>query len=125
MLGSLLASTEESCGETFTEDGKIFKKYRGMGTVESMNKMNTTRYLSDKNNKVAQGVNGTVLLKGTVHDIVPKLLQGVKHGFQDVGSKSIEELHNNVYNRYSVRFEIRSPCSLQDGNIHSLYNYEK
>ena len=83
MCGSLLAGTNEAPGKFFVNDGMRVKVYRGMGSLEAMAKGSETRYMSDTQNlKIAQGVSGTVPDRGTVHKIVPYLVQAVKHGLQ-------------------------------------------
>lgn len=83
MCGSLFAGTEESPGKFFYHDGVRVKAYRGMGSLEAMAKGSEVRYMSDTQNlKIAQGVSGTVVDRGTVYKTVPFLLQAVKHGFQ-------------------------------------------
>ena len=126
MLGSMLAGTEDSPGEYFYKDGIQLKKYRGMGSMDAMKKTSSSeRYLAqDENIKVAQGVSGTVITKGSVSIYLPYLVQGVKHGLQDIGSKSITILHN-MLKKGEIEFEIRSMSSMRDGGIHGLHDYQK
>jgi IMP dehydrogenase len=120
MLGSLLAGTEESCGSTFYENGRKLKKYRGMGSVEAMQSNSSRRYNIQKNIYVAQGVTGSVSCKGSIHTFIPYLLQGVKHGFQNIGVYTMTEVHKSMYNDV-IRFEIRSISSQAEGNVHHLF----
>merc|ERR1719265_1648788 len=90
MCGSLLAGTEESPGEYFyAENGVRLKRYRGMGSIEAMKKGSDDRYFGTTTTvKVAQGVSGSVQDKGSLHQYVPYLVQGVKHGMQDLGERA-------------------------------------
>jgi IMP dehydrogenase len=127
MMGSMLAGTEETPGQYFYKDGVRLKKYRGMGSVDAM--ISTTssanRYLSETQKiKVAQGVSGEVVDKGSVYNFLPYLSQAIKHGFQDLGARDLKSLHEMLYGG-ELRFEIRSPAAQVEGGVHSLYSYEK
>eukprot|EP00560_Eucampia_antarctica_P007882 CAMPEP_0197824942 /NCGR_PEP_ID=MMETSP1437-20131217/2121_1 /TAXON_ID=49252 ORGANISM="Eucampia antarctica, Strain CCMP1452" /NCGR_SAMPLE_ID=MMETSP1437 /ASSEMBLY_ACC=CAM_ASM_001096 /LENGTH=526 /DNA_ID=CAMNT_0043424763 /DNA_START=69 /DNA_END=1649 /DNA_ORIENTATION=+ len=128
MMGSMLAGTDEAPGEYFYQDGVRLKRYRGMGSVEAMKKGSEKRYVWEANAntavKVAQGVSGTVLDKGTLRTYIPYLVQGVRHGFQDAGVRSLTDSHEQLYSG-KVRFEIRSPAAQKEGGVHGLHSYEK
>merc|ERR1719454_1836383 len=95
MCGSLLAGTEESPGEYFYADNGVrLKRYRGMGSIEAMKKGSDDRYFGNTATvKVAQGVSGSVQDKGSLRRYMPYLMQGVKHGMQDMGASSTAEVH--------------------------------
>ncbi len=125
MMGGLFAGTSESPGEYFYKDGIRVKKYRGMASFEAMQQGGAKRYFSEEANiKVAQGVSGTVVDKGSVLDFIPYLVQGLRLGFQDAGCKSIKELQEKLYSN-KLRFERRSIGAQREGDVHSLNSFTK
>ena len=121
MLGSMLAGTDEAPGEyIYDVNGSRLKKYRGMGSIEAINKGSGDRYLIDSNIKIAQGVSGRVSAKGTLINYIPKLIQSIKHGIQDMGYTCITDLRNHLEN---VRFQLRTIQGQKEGNVHDLYDY--
>ncbi|KAF1790550.1 IMP dehydrogenase / GMP reductase, conserved site [Phytophthora cactorum] len=125
MCGSLFAGTEESPGQYFFQDGVRLKKYRGMGSIEAMTAGSSKRYFATHAAvKVAQGVSGAVVDKGSLMRYVPYLQQGIKHGLQDLGQSSLEAVHAALHTG-ELRFELRTPAAQREGNVHSLHTYEK
>merc|ERR1719454_1614996 len=126
MCGSLIAGTEETPGEYFYADSGVrLKRYRGMGSIDAMKKGSDDRYFGTKSEvKVAQGVTGTVQDKGSLHMYMPYLVQGFKHGMQDLGAKSIEDLVKKLYTG-ELRFELRSPAAQREGGVHGLHSFER
>ncbi|XP_055347817.1 inosine-5'-monophosphate dehydrogenase 1b-like [Paramacrobiotus metropolitanus] len=129
MMGGLLAGTSETPGEYFFHEGVRLKKYRGMGSLDAMEQKSGTggdRYLMGNhvNIKVAQGVSGSVMDKGSIHKFLPYLTNGVRYGLQDVGARSVEEFRRWADNG-QLRFERRSPAAQYEGGVHGLHSYEK
>ena len=96
MLGSLLAGTEESPGETIIYDGRKFKTYRGMGSVEAMQKGSKDRYFqseqSDKKKLVPEGIVGRVPYKGQLNESIHQFIGGLRSGMGYCGTKDIPSL---------------------------------
>jgi len=137
MMGSMLAGTDEAPGEYFYQDGVRLKRYRGMGSIEAMQRGSEKRYVWDQDSgkgsagpsgqaavKVAQGVSGAVQDKGTLRRYIPYLTQGVRHGLQDAGVPSLAEATERLYGG-RLRFEIRSPAAQKEGGVHGLHSYQK
>jgi IMP dehydrogenase len=95
MLGSLLAGTKESPGETIIFEGRKFKSYRGMGSIEAMQKGSKDRYFQDVEDDVKklvpEGIVGRVPYKGEVYETMHQFIGGLRAGMGYCGSSSIEE----------------------------------
>ncbi|AGM26602.1 inosine 5'-monophosphate dehydrogenase [Spiroplasma syrphidicola EA-1] len=97
MMGSIFASTLEAPGEEVILDGRKYKSYMGMGSLTAMKKGSADRYFQDSKKKlVAEGVEGLVLLKGKVSDIIFQFVGGVRSGFGYCGAKTIEVLQETA-----------------------------
>ena len=96
MLGSLLAGTHESPGETIIYEGRKFKTYRGMGSVEAMEKGSNERYfqssVEDKNKLVPEGIVGRVPYKGQLMESMYQFIGGLRSGMGYCGAKNIKDL---------------------------------
>lgn len=124
MLGSLLAGTDESPGEYIYHDGVRVKKYRGMGSLDALRNRMGDRYMYDSHSiKVAQGVSGEVVGKGSITRHIPYLIGGVKSGFQNLGFNNIEKIKEALYTN-KLKIEIRSFSSQREGGVHHLLNYD-
>jgi IMP dehydrogenase len=96
MLGSLLAGTSESPGETEIFQGRRFKVYRGMGSVAAMEKGSKDRYFQEDNKKfVPEGIEGRTPYKGPLSETIYQLVGGIRSGMGYCGSKNLEELREN------------------------------
>ena len=99
MLGSLLAGTKESPGETIIYEGRKFKSYRGMGSVEAMKKGSKDRYFQDVEDDikklVPEGIVGRVPYKGELFESIHQFVGGIRAGMGYCGTPSIEELKTN------------------------------
>jgi len=97
MLGSLLAGTRESPGQTVHSQGRRFKTYRGMGSIGAMKKGSGDRYGQNSSGKlVAEGVEGRVPYKGPLSDVIFQLMGGLKSGMGYVGASNLKELRERA-----------------------------
>ncbi len=103
MIGSLVAGTEESPGDTIIFNGRKFKAYRGMGSLEAMENGSKDRYfqggVKDTKKLVPEGIAGRVPYKGTVQEVIYQLCGGLRSGMGYCGAGTIEALHNAKFTR--------------------------
>ena len=103
MIGSLVAGTEESPGETIIFNGRKFKSYRGMGSLEAMENGSKDRYFQsgelDVKKLVPEGIAARVPYKGSLYEVVYQLVGGLRAGMGYCGSATIEKLHEAKFVR--------------------------
>ena len=103
MIGSLVAGTEESPGDTIIYNGRKFKSYRGMGSLEAMEHGSKDRYFQadtkDVKKLVPEGIAGRVPYKGTVQEVIYQLTGGLRSGMGYCGAANIERLHEARFTR--------------------------
>jgi IMP dehydrogenase len=103
MMGSMFAGTEESPGETIIYEGRKFKSYRGMGSLEAMQKGSKDRYFQDAEDDikklVPEGISGRVPYKGHLHEVIHQIHGGLRAGMGYCGAKNIDELHKATFVR--------------------------
>jgi IMP dehydrogenase len=106
MAGSLFAGTEESPGETVLLDGRKFKSYRGMGSIEAMKEGSKDRYFQDAEEEIAklvpEGIVGIVPFKGDLKEVIYQYVGGLKAGMGYCGAKTIEELQEAQFIKISA-----------------------
>ena len=100
MMGSIFAGTDESPGKKFKSEGKIFKQYRGMGSIGAMSAGSANRYFqsnfTDKSKFVPEGVEGRVEYKGKVSKIIYQLQGGLRSSMGYIGAKSLKEINKRA-----------------------------
>ncbi len=115
MIGSLLAGTEESPGETILYQGRTFKTYRGMGSMGAMAQGGSERYSQDPNGKlVPEGIEGRVPYKGPLADLVYQLVGGLRAGMGYCGAASIKELQEKA------KFLRVTAAGLRESHVHDV-----
>ncbi len=115
MIGSLLAGTDESPGETILFQGRTFKSYRGMGSMGAMAQGSSDRYAQEAGGKlVPEGIEGRVPSKGPLAEWVYQLVGGLKAGMGYCGCKTIPEMQQRAaFLRVSV-------AGLREGHVHDI-----
>lgn len=118
MLGSLLAGTKESPGETIIYEGRKFKSYRGMGSVEAMKEGSKDRYFQDVeddiNKLVPEGIVGRVPYKGELYESIHQFVGGLRAGMGYCGSKDIDTL------KETGRFIKITASGINEGHPHDV-----
>ena len=118
MIGGLFAGTEESPGETVLFQGRSYKVYRGMGSLEAMKEGSRDRYMQDDIESslklVPEGIEGRVPFRGSLSNSIYQLMGGLKAGMGYVGCRSIEEL------RQRARFVRITPSGLRESHVHDV-----
>ncbi len=117
MIGSLVAGTEESPGDTIIYNGRKFKSYRGMGSLEAMECGSKDRYfqgnVKDTKKLVPEGIAARVPYKGTVAEVVYQLAGGLRSGMGYCGAANIEDLHH-------ARFVRITNAGVQESHPHDV-----
>jgi len=118
MLGNLLAGTDESPGEAVIYQGRSYKTYRGMGSLEAMREGSRDRYFQDsplsESKLVPEGIEGRVPYKGSASRIIQMMVGGLKAGMGYAGCKSIEELQNKA------KFIKITSAGLTESHVHDV-----
>jgi IMP dehydrogenase len=103
MLGSMFAGVIESPGETIIFEGRKFKAYRGMGSIEAMQKGSKDRYFQDAEDDVKklvpEGISGRVPFKGNLEEVMFQIIGGLRAGMGYCGAATIERLHSAQFMR--------------------------
>src|SRR5215467_10676439 len=115
MIGSLLAGTDESPGETILYQGRTFKTYRGMGSMGAMSQGSSDRYAQEGGGKlVPEGIEGRVAAKGPLAELVYQLVGGLRSGMGYCGARDIGELQTKA------RFLRVSSAGLRESHVHDV-----
>jgi len=117
MIGSLFAGTEESPGETILYSGRVFKEYRGMGSLGAYRSGSKDRYFQDSvedSKLVPEGIEGKVAYKGTLESVVIQLVGGLRAGMGYTGCKDIQELQTRT------KFVRITSAGLKESHVHDV-----
>jgi IMP dehydrogenase len=123
MMGSIFAGTDESPGKKFKSKGKIFKEYRGMGSIGAMSSGSANRYFQknfkDKSKFVPEGVEGRVEYKGKVSKIIYQLQGGLRSSMGYIGAKNLKEINKKG------KFVKITKAGFYESMVHSVEMTEK
>lgn len=118
ILGSLLAGTQESPGEIVIYQGRSYKAYRGMGSVEAMKQGSSDRYYQkgtkDDEALVPEGIVGRIPYRGTIKENIVQMIGGLKAGMGCLGAKTIDDLHKKAI------FVKISSAGLKESHVHDV-----
>ena len=118
MVGSLFAGTEESPGETVIYEGRRFKTYRGMGSLEAMQKGSKDRYFQDMEDDikklVPEGISGRVPFKGPLHEVIHQMEGGLRAGMGYCGAADIAALQQATFMRIT-------PAGMKESHPHDVF----
>jgi IMP dehydrogenase len=118
MLGNLLAGADESPGEVIIYQGRSYKTYRGMGSIEAMQEGSMDRYFQDslpmEAKLVPEGIVGRVPFKGRASDIIEMMVGGLKSGMGYAGSRTVKELQKKA------RFIKVTASGIKEGHVHDV-----
>jgi IMP dehydrogenase len=118
MIGNLFAGTDESPGDIVIYQGRSYKVYRGMGSIEAMKKRIGDRYLqidaSDESKLVPEGIEGRVPYRGSLSSCIYQLVGGLRSGMGYLGCRDIEQL------RKKPRFIKITQSGLREGHVHDV-----
>jgi IMP dehydrogenase len=118
MIGSILAGTDESPGEMVIYQGRSYKKYRGMGSIAAMKAGSRDRYFQDdeysESKLIPEGIEGRVPYRGTVMNLIPLLIGGVRAGMGLTGCRTIADL------KKKTRFIRITNASLKESHVHDV-----
>ena len=120
MIGNLFAGSYESPGNIIEHGKKIYKNYRGMGSVPAMKLGSSERYFQNKNSDkfIAEGVEGMVECQGSLYSIIFQLVGGLRSGMGYIGAANIKEI------KEKAEFIKISQASYEEGCVHNLYPFK-
>ena len=117
MLGSMFAGVDESPGETIIYEGRKFKMYRGMGSVEAMKEGSRDRYFQDTEDDIAklvpEGIVGRVPYKGTLSEVMYQIVGGLRAGMGYCGAENITKLQK-------AKFIRMTSAGIQESHPHDV-----